>query len=80
MGNCMQINRKLTHDIVLKAFVRKCVHFHFRTSAEEAVVISWHLTDDYSAQKEIYQKLVNLSSGEYLFWGLLPIDSAEEQQ
>lgn len=67
-------------EAVLKEFVRKCIHFHFRTSAEDAVGISWHLTDDYSAQKEIYQKLVNLSKGEYLFWGLLPIDSAEEQQ
>lgn len=67
-------------EAVLKEFVKKCVHFYFQTSAEEAVVISWHSTDDYSAQKEIYQKLVNLSSGEYLFWGLHSIDSAEEQQ
>lgn len=64
-------------EAVLKKFMQKCFRFHFRTSEEEAVVISWHLSFGYSIQKKVYQKLVGLSSGECMLLGL---HSVGEQQ
>ncbi len=64
-------------EAILRELMQKCFRFHFRISEEEAVVISWHLAFDYSIQRRVYQKLVNLSRGECLFFGLHSV--GEEQ-